>query len=116
MSWLAHLRDFFNFTPCGSNTEMHTKTSNEYEDEENGKILPVILFLVNFLEGFTAAGRKFVVTLDNFFTLPKVMKKLRDLGIGCVGTARGRMVWPPLEFNDDYLTQRFKNVTFNHLY
>ena len=48
------------------------------------------------MEGSTAAGRQFVVTLDNFFTLQKVIKKLRDLGIGCVGTACGRMGWPPL--------------------
>ena len=78
--------------------------------------MSVILFLVNLLEAPTAAGRKFVVTLDNFCTLPKVMKKLHDLGIGCFGTTGGRMGWPPLELNDDYLTNRFKNVTFNHLY
>ena len=68
-----------NFTPCGANTETRTETSNEYEDKENGKILSVILFLVNLLEAPTAAGRKFVVTLDNFFTLPNRNNNLASL-------------------------------------
>ena len=30
----------------------------------------------------------FYIAMDNFFTLPGVMKTLRDKGIGAVGTAR----------------------------
>jgi len=33
--------------------------------------------------------------MDNYFTVPSVMKHLRDKGIGVVGTARARRGWPP---------------------
>ena len=55
-------------------------------------------------------GHHFVVAMDNYFTLPKVMGMLRDIGVGCVGTARAKRGWPPKElqvpdtpsFNDLY--------------
>ena len=37
---------------------------------------------------------KFIIAMDNYFTLPIVMKQLRARGIGVVGTARGRIGWP----------------------
>jgi hypothetical protein len=37
---------------------------------------------------------KFIIAMDNYFTLPIVMKQLRAIGIGVVGTARGRIGWP----------------------
>ena len=56
---------------------------------------------------------KFIVTMDNYFTLPKVIAKLREKGIGIVGTSRFRKNWPPKElkcidgekvqFNDFFL-------------
>eukprot|EP00957_Ditylum_brightwellii_P186104 14168950-Ditylum_brightwellii.AAC.1 len=39
----------------------------------------------------------FYLAMDNYFTLPKVIKHLRDNGIGVVGTARIRTGWPPYE-------------------
>lgn len=52
---------------------------------------------------------KFVVAMDNYFTYPRVMAKLRELGIGVVGTARNRSGWPPKEL---VLPE---NSTFNSL-
>lgn len=53
---------------------------------------------------------KFCLGIDNYFSVPKVIKKLRDMGVGIVGTARFRSGWPPeilrkvdqtkCEFND----------------
>ena len=40
---------------------------------------------------------KFIVTMDNYFTLPKVIAKLREKGIGVVGTSRFRKNWPSKE-------------------
>ena len=44
------------------------------------------------------------------------MKKLRDLGIGCVGIARARSGWPPVELSEEAIKKKYKNVTFNHCY
>eukprot|EP00957_Ditylum_brightwellii_P181492 13824822-Ditylum_brightwellii.AAC.1 len=38
---------------------------------------------------------KFCVVMDNYFTLPHVIKHLRKHGIDVVGTARMRKGWPP---------------------
>ena len=38
---------------------------------------------------------KFCIAMDNYFTLPKLIKKLRDLQIGVVGTSRFKKNWPP---------------------
>ena len=32
-----------------------------------------------------------IIVMDDYFTLPKIMKKLRDINIGIVGTAQGRV-------------------------
>ena len=42
-------------------------------------------------------AEKFCVAMDNYFTLPGIIKKLRDKGIGVVGTARLKNNWPPKE-------------------
>ena len=39
--------------------------------------------------------QEFCIAMDNYFTLPNVIKKLRELGFGIVGTARARQNWPP---------------------
>ena len=33
--------------------------------------------------------------MDNYFTWPKVMLALREIGVGAFGTARARKGWPP---------------------
>ena len=43
---------------------------------------------------------KYSVGMDNYFTFAKVLKSMRDVGVGCVGTARARRGWPPKEFKD----------------
>ena len=47
--------------------------------------------------------------MDNYFTLPKVIKKLRDLGISVVGTARLNQGWPPKQLKYIKITE----VNFN---
>ena len=56
----------------------------------------------------------FCIAMDNYFTLPGVIKSLRDKSIGVVGTARFKKNWPPkelkvieksqAEFNDFFYT------------
>jgi Transposase IS4 len=43
---------------------------------------------------------KYVCALDNFFTLPSVMERSRELNIGIVGTARNRPNHPPKEMKE----------------
>ena len=55
---------------------------------------------------------KFVIAMDNYFTLPKIIKKLRDEKIDVVGTSRFKQNWPPKELKavDD------KIALFNSFY
>ena len=39
----------------------------------------------------------FVIVMDNYFTLPRVISALCDKGIGIVGTAKYQRAWPPTE-------------------
>ena len=54
----------------------------------------------------------FVIAMDNYFTLPKVIQSLRKIGIGVVGTCRFKRGWPPagLKNVDD------KKANFNDFY
>ena len=64
-----------------------------------------------------SAMNKFVIAMDNYFTLPKVVAKLRMLGIGIVGTAQMRKNCPPKELrqvNTD--KSQFSNPSFNYFY
>ena len=38
---------------------------------------------------------QFIVAMDNYFSLPKVIGKLREMGVGMVGTSRFKPNWPP---------------------
>lgn len=42
----------------------------------------------------------YIVAMDNYFTLPKVISKLHQLGIGVVGTSRFKQNWPPVELKN----------------
>ena len=95
-----------NFTPSAVNPNTNT-AANEYENQEEGKIWSVISFLVDVLRSPARAGRKFIVTMNNYFTLPKVIMNLRHLGIGCLGTARVRQGWPPLELSKDNIISKY---------
>ena len=45
-------------------------------------------------------SKRYVVAMDNYFTYPKILKGMRDLGVACVGTARAKRGWPPKEMRD----------------
>ena len=55
---------------------------------------------------------KFIIAMDNYFTLPNVMKRLRALDIGVVGTSRFKRNWPPKELKDI----KMEDTTFNSFY
>eukprot|EP00957_Ditylum_brightwellii_P041278 3125114-Ditylum_brightwellii.AAC.1 len=38
--------------------------------------------------------------MDNYFTLPRVIAKLRDVSVGCIGTASFCNGWPSKELRD----------------
>ena len=50
--------------------------------------------------------------MDNYFTLPGIIKNLRDKGIGVVGTARFKRNWPPKELK----MIDMKDVEFNDFF
>ena len=39
--------------------------------------------------------KEFIIAMDNYFTLPKVIAALREKKIGVVGTSRFKRNWPP---------------------
>ena len=45
-------------------------------------------------------NKDFIIAMDNYFTLPKLIKCLRDLRIGVVGTARFGRGWPPVQLKN----------------
>mmetsp|Transcript_17478 Transcript_17478/g.39451 ORF Transcript_17478/g.39451 Transcript_17478/m.39451 type:complete len:315 (-) Transcript_17478:15-959(-) len=56
------------------------------------------LFVLATKSGYVV---NFCLAMDNYFTLPKVIHKLRQMEIGVVGTARFRAGnWPPKELKD----------------
>ncbi len=44
--------------------------------------------------------QQFIVAMDNYFSLPKVIAKLREMGVGMVGTSRFKPNWPPKPLKD----------------
>ena len=64
------------------------------------------------MQDYLAPMKHFCLAMDNYFSLPRAIKKLRDIGVGVVGTARFRKGWPPeclrkidaskVNFNDFY--------------
>ena len=55
---------------------------------------------------------KFCLAMDNYFTLPKVIVTLRDMGIGNVGTVRYHGSWPPKEL----INVSKESAKFNEFY
>ena len=117
---LATTCDFVvSFTP--ERRTASEKDENEYEvDKKTGKIESMLLFVTNFIATIQAKQKEcidtykprrgmqvrqqnstkedfrnmFVIAMDNYFTLPKIIKKLHDLDIGVVRTARCKQGWP----------------------
>eukprot|EP00957_Ditylum_brightwellii_P063399 4812187-Ditylum_brightwellii.AAC.1 len=50
---------------------------------------------------------EFCLAMDNYFTLSKVIGKLRGIGVGIVGTSRARRGGPPKELSN--ITQQDAN-------
>ena len=96
------------------------KDEQEYDKNKQGKIANMIIHLVGIVKRCKERQMKrwneyslrkrdgdevndlnepamqtFCIAMDNYFTLPNVIKKLRELGFGIVGTARARRNWPP---------------------
>lgn len=55
-------------------------------------------------------SKHYCVAMDNYFTTSSAVRVLHDLGIGCIGTARGRKGWPPKELRN------VKDERFNTVY
>ena len=61
---------------------------------------------------------KYVVAMDNYFTYPKILDSMRNLGVAFVGIARARRGWPPKQmreiddplFNTLYAMNKEKNI------
>jgi hypothetical protein len=45
-------------------------------------------------------SKKYVIAMDNYFTLPSFMESTRSAGVAVVGTARNRRGWPPTEYKE----------------
>ena len=125
------------FTPDGRMAEKSQKQEFA-KDKECGKIESMVLYLTDVIQKFRdkQAARlgtyqlatrnnqreifnekmsdTFIIAMDNYFTNPKVIHKLRERQIGVIGTARLKRNWPPKElkevsvdesnFNDYYYT------------
>lgn len=76
-------------------------------NEEGKQVIESVLTLAKALP---KNSKKFVIGMDNFFTFPRTLTGLRELGIAVVGTARGRRGWPPKEI------KRISDDRFNTLY
>ena len=113
-----------NFTPDGRKAAVIG--AQEYEhDRSLGKVESMILHVISVIDKLknrqltrlqkcsrsTRANGEdlfsermmstFVIAMDNYFTLPKVISKLREKGIGVVGTARYRgQTWPPKKLKE----------------
>ena len=125
-----------NFTPDGRRAEKNG--NQEYEKGDGGKIETMILHVMDCIDKFRKRQqarlstylrttrssnsnnffdeevlmKKFVVAMDNYFTLPRVMKKLRELDVGVVGTARFKRSWPPKQLKELTIDQ----VNFNEFH
>ncbi|CAJ1938795.1 unnamed protein product [Cylindrotheca closterium] len=75
---------------------------------EGNKIADMVLQLAEKLPD--RDNKKYVIAMDNYFTLPDAMLRLRQINVACVGTARGRRGWPPKEIKD------VKDDRFNTVY
>ena len=131
-----------NFTPDGRSAAKNN-TLEYAEDKSVGKIESMTMFVVSIIERLKEKQQKrirsnysrvltrgndvssfdeslevpqdkFIIAMDNYFTLPGVIARLRGMNIGVVGTGRFRRNWPPkilrdvsadnADFNDFYWT------------
>ena len=124
-----------NFTPDGRTAEK--KDLQEYKtDRSTGKIESMIIHVLSVLTKIKERQKErvrthnratrnnntdrfdedsmnnFCIAMDNYFTLPKILKKLRDWGIGVVGTSCFCINWPPKNLK----TVEKKEAQFNDFF
>ena len=56
--------------------------------------------------------KKFILAMDNYFTLPRAIKRFRNHGIGIIGTSRFRAGWLSAKLRGIDV----KSVNFNDFY
>eukprot|EP00957_Ditylum_brightwellii_P097154 7398937-Ditylum_brightwellii.AAC.1 len=115
----SHTRYVVNCTPDGQ-TAAKLQNQEYKHSKEFGKIECMILHVLDIIETLKelqknripkhatrGVGQRkeatmdtFCLRMDNYFTLPKVIGKLHDIGIGIVGTAQARRGWPPKELRN----------------
>ena len=66
----------------------------------------------NFFKEDVNPMAKFCLAMDNYFTLPRVINKMREMGVGVVGTARFRQNWPPARLKEIKITDAKFNDFF----
>eukprot|EP00957_Ditylum_brightwellii_P073648 5596108-Ditylum_brightwellii.AAC.1 len=105
-----------NFTSDGR-TASKSGRQESSANNSDGEIEPMILFVTSVIDNFREKQKqrldktatrvrenereadvkmdKFYMAMDNYFTLPQVIKRLTDKGIGVVGTASCVQAQPP---------------------
>lgn len=76
--------------------------------KETNKIVEFVKRLIETVP--SCDTKKYVVIMDNYFTLSSVMIQTRQLNGAALGTARHRRGWPPEEY------KKIKDDRFNSLY
>ena len=110
-----------NFTPEGRSAPV--RGEQEYEnDKSKGKIESMIMYVLSVISDLKDVQQnrmkdnrrrtrnngefneivieKYCLAMDNYFTLPKIIAKLRDMDVGVVGTARFKRNWPQKEIRE----------------
>ena len=116
-----------NFTPDGRKAAR--EDTLEYTNESGmGKVESMIMYVLNVIHRLKKKQRErflkkkpkqtrrrtntegvdneavlqdqFIVAMDNYFTMPKIIHKLREQGIGIVGTSRFRRNFPPKDLKE----------------
>eukprot|EP00957_Ditylum_brightwellii_P114050 8695905-Ditylum_brightwellii.AAC.2 len=90
----THTKYVVNFTPNGQ-TAAKLQNQEYKHSKEFGKIECMILHALG--QRKEALMDAICLAMDNYFTLPKVIGELHDIGIGIVGKAQARRGWPPKE-------------------
>ena len=86
-----------NLTPDGRSAGQKGRGIDETNKTrgEHGKIWSCVRYLLHpLIDVVEKTKKKFVVAMDNYFTLPKVRAMMCECGIGTVGTARFCGTWP----------------------
>ena len=105
-----------NFTPVGRTVGKDKNLTDRIYDKVGGKIIAMIKFLVQPLvdnmEEFSDKRKYFVIEMENYFILPKLMAMLQEFMRGVVGTVNLCLGWRSKSFKEIDDTQ----INFNKLF